>query len=216
MTRQIGLIDQINYLIQRGVPMPDDRIGIVQERIARENQEAGLTEYSTPGRSMYVPLSVLNNKRDMSVAGSGGAVVQTTVVPEIEAFLYPYSAVVKLGATVIDGLQGNVEIPIGRASLPVAWTPESGSATEADPTLGSVSLTPHIVSAQIAVSRQLLRQAPGVESWLKREIATAIATEIERIALLGNGTGQPTGIFNTSGPLGAQTVTFGGRRAGLR
>lgn len=156
---------------------------------------------------MYVPFSVLN-QRDLSVAGSGGSVVETTVRPEIEAFLYPFSAVVKLGATVFDGLKGNVEIPVGRASLPVAWNnSETGPATEADPTVGSFSMTPYVISANIAVSRSLLVQSPGVEAWIKREIGLAIGTEIDRIALLGTGSGQPTGIFNTPA---AQTVTFGG------
>jgi HK97 family phage major capsid protein len=167
MTKQIGLIDQLLYVSRHGACLPDDRCGILQERIARENRDAGLMEYLPPGNGFYVPLSVLNANRDMTVAGSGGAVVQTTVVPEIEAFLYPYSAVVKLGATVLDGLQGNVEIPIGRAALPVAWTPESGSATEADPTVGSVSLSPRILSAQIAVSRQLLVQSPVLRTGSK-------------------------------------------------
>jgi hypothetical protein len=114
---------------------------------------------------------------------------------------------VKLGATVLDGLQGNVEIPVGRAALPVAWTPESGSATEGDPTVGSVSLSPKILSAQIAVSRQLLVQSPGVENWVKTEIGLALGTEIDRIALLGTGVGQPLGVLNTPS---AQTITWGG------
>jgi HK97 family phage major capsid protein len=185
--------------------MPDDRIGVLQERIAREMQDSGVTAYEPPGASMYVPLSVLNAKRDLSVAAQGGAVVQTDVKPEIEAFLYPFSAVVKLGATVLDGLRGNVNVPIGRASLPVAWDTETGSATEADPTVGSFSMTPHNITAQIAVSRSLLVQSPGVEAWIKREIGLALGTEIDRIALFGTGSGQPTGIFNTPT---AQTVTF--------
>ena len=206
MTQRIGLIDQINYLLQRGVPLPDERIGILQERIARENRDAGVTAYEPPGASMYVPLSVLNAKRDLSVIGSGGAVVQTDVLPEITSFLYPFSAVVKLGATVLDGLRGNVNVPIGRAGVPVAWDTETGSATEGDPAVGSISLTPHNITANIAVSRQLLVQSAGVERWIRDELAKALAAEIDRIALLGTGSGQPTGIFNTST---AQTVTFG-------
>lgn len=55
MTGQIGLVEQISYTIQRGCPLPDDRIGILQEGIARENRDAGVTEYLPPGDSMYVP-----------------------------------------------------------------------------------------------------------------------------------------------------------------
>ncbi|MGA8482563.1 MAG: phage major capsid protein [Chthoniobacterales bacterium] len=207
MTRQIGLVEQINYLLQRGVPAPDNRIGSQQQqRIARENADAGLMEFEPIGASMHVPISALTN-RDLSVASSGGAVVQTDIKSEIEAFLQPYSAVIRLGATVLNGLKGNSQVPIGRAGVTTQWGSETQAATESDPTVGSISLTPHLVSANIVVSRSLLVQSVGVESWLKNELALALATALDYAALLGNGSsGQPTGILSATG---TQPVTFG-------
>jgi HK97 family phage major capsid protein len=210
MSKNWGLIDQIQSLLSRGVCIPDDRIGILQERIARENQVAGLQPYEPIGASMHVPFSVLN-QRDLTVgsagSNSGGAVVQTTVQPEFAAFLQPFSACVKLGATVLDGLKGNVEIPVARAGVPLAWNAELAPAAESDPQLGSVSLSPKNVTASITVSRQLLVQSVGAEAWVKKELAQAFATELDRIALLGSGaSGQALGILNTAT---AQSVTFG-------
>jgi HK97 family phage major capsid protein len=208
MPKQFGLIEHIHSLLQRGCPLPDDSIGVHQERIEREMRAAGVQSYEPPGASMWVPLEVLN-QRDLSVSAQGGASVQTTVDTQIAAFLYPFSATIRLGATVLDGLSGNVEIPIGRASVPVAWSStETQSATEGDPQLGSFSLTPHNITAQIVVSKQLLRQAPGSESWVKRELALALGAEVDRIALVGSGvSGQPLGVLNTPT---VQPILFGG------
>ena len=50
-------------------------------------------------------------------------------------------------------------------------------------------------------------QSVGVESWLKNELALALATALGYAALLGNGSsGQPTGILSATG---TQPVTFG-------
>jgi HK97 family phage major capsid protein len=206
MTRTVGLIDHLNYLLHRGVPAPDSQVGAMQERFARENEAAGIQAYESPGPSMYVPLSVLN-QRDLSVAAQGGAVVQTSIVPPITEFLQPFSAVIRLGGQVVDGLKGNASFPIGRASVSTSWTAETGPALEGDGAVGSFSLTPHLISAQLTVSRQLLVQSPGFEAYLRRELASALATELDRQAILGSGSsGQPTGILSATG---TQPITFG-------
>jgi HK97 family phage major capsid protein len=102
-----------------------------------------------------------------------------------------------------------VEIPGARAGVPLAWnTAELAPAAESDPVLGSVSLSPKNVTAQITVSRQILVQSVGSEAWIRRELAQAFATELDRVSLLGSGaSGQALGILNTPT---AQSVTFGG------
>ncbi len=206
ITRQAGLIEQIDYVSRHNACIPDDRIGIQQERIARENRAAGVEEYLPPGNGFYVPLSVLNAKRELSVLAQGGAVVQDTVT-EIGNFLYPASQVIRLGCTVIDGLTSNAQIPIGRAGINTSWTPETCPAVEQDPNIGSINLAPKLVSANVAISRQLLVQSAGFEEYLKKELALALGTELDRVAIFGSGSGsQPIGILNATG---TQSVTFG-------
>ena len=120
MTRQIGLVEQINHLLQRGVPAPDNRIGSQQQQRIAERTGRRTNGVRT-NRRFHARSDFCLTNRDLSVASSGGAVVQTDIKSEIEAFLQPYSAVIRLGATVLNGLKGNSQVPIGRAGVTTQW-----------------------------------------------------------------------------------------------
>lgn len=63
---------------------------------------------------------------------------------------------------------------------------------------GARELTPHPLAKRIKVSRTLLRKVPNAEGIVRARMAYKFGTTMERAYLLGNGAGQPLGLFVAS------------------
>jgi HK97 family phage major capsid protein len=115
----------------------------------------------------------------------------------------------RLGATVLDGLIGDQDIPRQTASSVAQWVAEDGSLTETDPTFDDVTLSPKTVGAMTSYSRRTLINAlPSIEGIVRNDLANVIANAIDVAALVGPGTGNmPTGITSQSGVLTATLAT---------
>ena len=112
------------------------------------------------------------------------------------------SRVIQAGATVLDGLQGNVAIPRKTSGSAAGWiSAEGGAAGESDPQFDQVTLSPKDVGVYTDYSRRLLQQSSiAVEGLVRSDQAAGIATVLDLAGLYGTGSsGQPTGISNTSG-----------------
>lgn len=118
----------------------------------------------------------------------------------IEA-LIAESVLDRLGATVLQGLQGSVKIPVMTAAPSSAFTAEAASAGNSEPTFAQRTLDPKTLSNKIAVSRHLLAGSnPSIENWLRSTMIKVFATKLDNAALDGSGSGaNPTGILNTAG-----------------
>jgi HK97 family phage major capsid protein len=105
-----------------------------------------------------------------------------------------------MGATFMDGLWGSpVEIPKQISGATAYWVGENSAITASDLGLGQITLTPKAVGAMVKLSNRLIRMSnPSAEALVRNDIATAIALEIDRVALRGSGTStQPAGIAST-------------------
>ncbi len=102
----------------------------------------------------------------------------------------------RLGATVISGLVGTVDIPRQTGSSSAQWVDEDGSLTETDATFDDVTLAPKTVGAMTSYSRRtLLNASPSIEQIVRNDLAAIVARAIDNKAMLGDGTGNtPTGI----------------------
>lgn len=120
--------------------------------------------------------------------------------------------VTRMGATVISGLVGNVEIPRQTGASTTYWLAEKGDPTESNATFDKVSLKPKTIGALSSVSRNLLLQSSmNVEAFVRNELAVSLALGIDLAALCGTGTNnQPTGIANVSGICTVEGGTNGG------
>lgn len=120
--------------------------------------------------------------------------------------------VTRMGATVISGLVGNVEIPRQTGASTTYWLAENGAPTESNATFGKVSLKPKTIGALSSISRNLLLQSSmNVEAFVRNELAVSLALGIDLAALCGTGTNnQPTGIANVSGICTVEGGTNGG------
>lgn len=115
----------------------------------------------------------------------------------------------RLGATVLDGLVGTVDIPRQTGSSAAQWVAEDGSLTETDASFDDVTLAPKTVGAMTSYSRRtLLNASPSIEQIVRNDLAAIIARAIDNKAMTGDGTGNtPVGITHTSG---VTEITTGG------
>lgn len=104
-----------------------------------------------------------------------------------------------LGAKTIGGMVGNVDMVRG-TSTTVAWETENADANEAASITSKVTLSPKRLAAFMPISKQLLIQTSGsVQTQLMNDLLAAIAQEVERVAINGGGSSEPSGILATTG-----------------
>lgn len=110
--------------------------------------------------------------------------------------------VMQAGATILNGLQGNVDIPKKLTASSAAWVAtEGGSAGASEPTFGNVTMTPKDIAVYTDITRRARQQmSPDVEALIRMDIVMAMALGIDLAALEGSGaSGQPRGVLNTVG-----------------
>ncbi len=166
-------------------------------------------------RGFGVPHDVLLAKRTLSSGGAtaGAELVATDLLAQnFIDVLRTTSVAVAGGATVLDGLVGNVSIPRKTSGSTANWiATEGGAAPNSEPAFDDVSLTPKTVGVYGDYTRQLVLQStPSVESLLAEDLIEGIGTAVDVAALIGDGTGgSPTGITNTSGVLTSTVASPG-------
>jgi HK97 family phage major capsid protein len=165
--------------------------------------EQKLGRRAQSGRSIFVPFEV--QKRDMTSAGASGSnylVGTNNLASAFVDILRNRSVTMKMGATRLSGLSGNVTIPKQTAAATAYWLAnEATQITESQPTFGQIALSPKNVGAYTEISRQLsLQSAPDAEMLVMRDLAAVVALAADSAVLAGTGAdGQPTGIAATSG-----------------
>jgi HK97 family phage major capsid protein len=128
-----------------------------------------------------------------------------------------YTVPAVLMARLIDGLRkkatvmnaGAVTVPLTSddnsiaklASDPTAsWRAENALVGTSDPTFSRIQFIPKTLAVMVKASRELLQDSLNAEAALMNAFAKSMALEIDRVALLGDGTGdEPTGIGYDSG-----------------
>lgn len=210
--RQFSFLKAINAMAN-----PQDKRAQDAAAFEREVSEAAMKTYGRAAQGIFVPNDVIFGKRDLTVgtANAGGYTVATDLMADsfIE-MLRNRSVVQRAGATVMNGLVGNVAIPKQSAGATAYWVAESGAPTESQQTLAQVTMSPKTVGAYTDFSRKLMLQSSiDIESFVRRDLAQVIALAIDAAALYGTGSNnQPTGVKNTSGvntkDFAATTPTF--------
>lgn len=155
-------------------------------------------------RGFFVPLDV--QVRDLTKATAADLVGTDHLAAQFIDALRPMSVVMDLGATVMHGLLGDVDIPKLTAGATFYWVADDGNVTDSDPTFGSVSLSPKTVAGSVPMSRRLLKQSnPSVEQVVLDDLRRGAALAIDSVALEGGGANQPSGITSVVG-VNTQTI----------
>jgi HK97 family phage major capsid protein/HK97 family phage prohead protease len=197
--RQFSFLKAINAMAN-----PQDKRAWDAAAFEREVSEAAIKTYGRAAQGIFVPNEVIFGKRDLTVGtnSAGGFSVATELMADsfIE-MLRNRSVVQRAGATVMNGLVGNVAIPKQSAGATAYWVAESGAPTESQQTMAQVTMSPKTVGAYTDFSRKLMLQSSlDIENFVRRDLAQVIALAIDTAALYGSGSSnQPTGVKNTSG-----------------
>ena len=148
---------------------------------------------------MFIPMSLLEKR--VVTASSAGQIIGTD--HRADQFIEPFRNKLlarQLGARVLTGLSGNVDIPAYGSGVSSGWVADNGALTPSGMTFGSKTMTPKHVGALAEMSRQLIQQSsPGIEQLLRDDMAFALAAAIDSAMIKGGGTNEPTGILATAG-----------------
>ena len=166
-----------------------------------EASKAQAEKLGKDARGFFLPTDV---QRDLNVgtATAGGHTVSTDLLTgSFVDMLRNKMTVMDLGATMLTGLEGNVAIPRQTGGSTAYWVAESGAITESAAAFDQISMSPKTVGSFSDLSRKLLLQSSmDIESFVRNDLATSIAIEIDRAAIHGSASSnQPRGILATSG-----------------
>ncbi|MCD4514154.1 phage major capsid protein [Brucella pseudogrignonensis] len=165
------------------------------------------------GIHLAVPSEVLLGAREqrsqtVGAPAAGGYTVATQLGALADRFR-PALKVEGMGATVLRGLSGFLDLPNLIASGTASWVNEDGDAERSAATFDKVSMAPHTVTGEYRLSRRLMLQSnEAIEDVLRRDLGYLLAQGLDLAAINGSGTGpQPRGILQTNGVAKVTTET---------
>ncbi len=136
-------------------------------------------------------------------ATSGGAnlVATNLLTGSFIDMLRNKARVFGLGAQLLSGLVGNVDIPRQKAAGQVYWVGEGQVLNQTGAQFDKVSLTPKHIGALSILTRNMLQQTtPDMEMLARADLIGTIALGVDLAGLSGSGTAfQPLGIGNQAG-----------------
>lgn len=134
------------------------------------------------------------------VAGPGSNIIATDHLGNL--YIDRLRAALKvnsLGAKVLNGLQGNVDIPKLKASATAGWVAENSGLSPSDVGFTKVSMTPKHAGALTEFSRNMLLQtSPGIEELVRDDFAKILAEAVDAAAIKGGGSNEPDGILEVA------------------
>ncbi len=183
----------------RGVALDGIERELVQEG-EREAEKSGI------GVSRGITLPGFYVKRDLTATGTtsvagdqGGMTVETNKAGLLDDF-FNASVMRELGATVLTGLTGNLDIPRLVADTAAAGKAENAGADEVSPTTAQLSLSPKRLPAFVDISDQLMNQSSSaIESMIRGHLTSQMLATQEAAFFHGAGTVDANGIAGTSG-----------------
>ena len=181
-----------------------------------------------PTEGIYVPARDLNwglntrgyyGQRDTLQTGQdtlGGNLVDTELrSSEFIDALRNRAMISRLGARMLSGLQGNLDIPRQSGTVSTYWVAEGGTITESNLTIDLVSMRPKDLTCLTSVTRRMLMQGSlDVEALIRFDMLQQMALGIDLAAIAGTGiNNQPLGILNYPGVNSVSIGTNGGAPA---
>ena len=92
------------------------------------------------------------------------------------------------------------KIPVAATHSVANWTAENGAYTESDPTFNQKTIDAYKLTDLVKVSIELLDDSMfDLEDYIAKEFARAFGIAEETAFCVGNGSGQPTGLFTANG-----------------
>ena len=183
--------------------------GTLTGRELEFHQEA-VRESASIGTSIHgfgLPSFMMRAGQDASTAATASNLIATNLDSTLIPALRPRTVLSTLGATSMNGLIGNLDLPAGDGIATATWEGELDAAAQSDPSTRLVQLRPNRLAAYTDISKQLnIQSSFSVEAWIRAEFENAIARAVDSAGIIGNG-GNIDGILGT---VGVNEITFGG------
>lgn len=153
-------------------------------------------------QGIYIPTELFEVRAANSNSNpAGGYLIGTDHRPELYVSALVAASVTRMmGATVLNGLTGNLEIPTEASAPAIGWVADNQTLGSDDAEFGSIGLSPKHAGALSEWSRNMILQAsPDVEQLMRSMLARDLALAIDLAAINGGGTGEPDGVLQTDG-----------------
>jgi len=150
-------------------------------------------------QGVYIPMEAFETR--VLTTSAAAELVPTDQRPDQYISALVASSVVRgLGARVLSGLSGNVDIPRETDSPAIGWVAENAALSSDDANFDKISLSPKHAGALSEWSRNMVMQSsPDVEALLRQMLARNLALAIDLAAIQGGGTNEPDGVLETAG-----------------
>jgi HK97 family phage major capsid protein len=149
----------------------------------------------------YVPMSALLPRGEVRAGlttqtGAGGLAMQVKIDSLIDV-LRARSIITLLGTETLEvsGFR-QVSLPKISTTSTISWVSEGNPpASGTAPGLTQVTFTPVTATGFIDVSRQVLVAQPALQAVAVTDLLRALANDLDRVAIDGNGTTEPLGLL---------------------
>lgn len=194
-----------------------ERLDGIEKELAQEGAREAMEAGVAAARGITLPRilvrrqdrSVINAResRAMTATGTtsttgdqGGMTVATTPMGLLDAF-YAKLVLQQAGATVMEGLRGNVNFPRYVKDTDTGAKGENASASALSPTTAMLSLYPHRYPAYVDISEQLLMQSSAnIEAVVRNNVTAQLAAIVQKEMINGSGSSNAiAGLLGTSG-----------------
>ena len=153
-------------------------------------------------RGVMVPTEILlggQEERALKTTTPGAGPGSNLIATDLASLTDRRRASLKIesmGATVMRGLTGNLDLPRLTGSGTANWVAEHGDASRSDAKFGKTSLSPKTVTAEYEVSRRMLLQSQtALEPLLRNDLSFLLAQQLDSAAIKGGEANEPTGIL---------------------
>ena len=134
-------------------------------------------------------------KRDLTTLTGAGGIFNAAELPLIE-MLRARLVLQKLGARFLTNLHGNFSMPVQTGTSQTYWLGEGVPASLSNPSFAQIPFVPKVAIAATQVSRAFINQTSlDFEAEVKRDLASQMAVELDRVAINGSGGTQPLGLL---------------------
>lgn len=140
-------------------------------------------------------------RRAMSTGtpAAGGYLIPSPVAALVLDAARNQSVCVGLGAMTVPMTTSTLTMAKVDTDPAVYWRAENDAITEDDAMgLGAMSFEAQSLGCLVRTSIELIEDAPNAGELIMKAISGALGAELDRVALVGNGTTEPKGIFLTS------------------
>lgn len=137
-----------------------------------------------------------------------GAVIPTTVVDQIISKLENVGGIMALVTKT--AYKGGVAIPKNTVKPVATWVAEGAGSTKQKLAAGSITFAYHKLRCAVSVSLEVdTMSIAAFEAYLVRVVVEAMTKKLEESIIKGSGSGEPTGIINTTAATGDTIATVG-------